>query len=203
MNIKICGITTIQDALIAVNEGAWALGFNFYQYSPRYISKEKAKNIIEKLPKSVIKVGIFLDKKTDEILAIIDEIGLDFAQIYQEDKIESKSKSKMILALQPTSETRFSNRVLSQYAYILIDAPQKYSGLYGGTGHIAEWNIAKMLAKDHRLILAGGLNPQNIQEAIERVNPFAVDVASGLEYSPGIKDPILIKQFIAKAQYAH
>ena len=202
MKTKICGITNLQDALFSIDSGAWALGFNFYQPSKRYVEKSVAKEIIQTLPSSILKVGIFIDETSEEIATIMDETGLDFAQVYKESHAPLNIKKKMILSLRPHHLDDLPDaKVLNQYAYLLIDAPATSNGLYGGTGHQAQWDIASTLARDYRLILAGGLNPSNVQEAIKAVHPFALDVASGLEHTPGIKNHNLITQFLEKVQY--
>jgi phosphoribosylanthranilate isomerase len=204
MNAKICGITNLADALISIENGAWALGFNFYKDSPRYLEPSKAKAIITKLPSSIIKVGIFIDERYEEIVTLMDELGLDLAQIYSDFNASVSLKQNMILSLQPhTIENLPSKKVLDQYGYLLIDAPRGPEGLYGGSGHKAQWEVARILASDYRLILAGGLNTDNVHEAIETVRPFAVDVTTGTELTPGFKDHMLIKQFIEKVQYEH
>lgn len=202
MKTKICGITNLQGALFSITAGAWALGFNFYKPSKRYIEKSIATQIIEQLPQSILKVGIFIDKSSEEIAAIMNESGLDLAQVYKDYNTPLSMKKNMILSLRPHHLGDLpDNKILNQYGYLLIDAPGTSGGLYGGTGHKAQWDVACILARDYRLILAGGLNPGNVQEAIETVHPFAVDVASGTEYSPGIKNHSLIKQFLEKVQY--
>lgn len=202
MKAKICGITNLQDALFSISAGAWALGFNFYKPSKRYIEKSIAKDIIKKLPLSILKVGIFIDEGSEEISATMDEIALDLAQVYEASNASLCIKKNMILSLQPYHLSDLPNtNILNQYGYLLIDAPYTFNRSYGGTGHKAQWDIASTLAKDYRLILAGGLNPENVQEAIEIVHPFAVDVASGIEYSPGIKNHNLTIQFLEKVHH--
>lgn len=203
MRAKICGITRLEDALLAVQYGAFAIGFNFYNQSKRYISYHYAKEIIKNLPENIIKIGIFINISTEEILKHLEIIGLDYAQIYQPDLENTQYNHKFILALNITSETELgllNHKILSSYYSLMLDAPLSSDLLLGGTGRLANWDLAKKLAQNYRLILAGGLTPDNIQQSIYCVNPFAVDVASGIEYSPGIKSPILLKQFLTGAQ---
>lgn len=203
MRAKICGITCIKDAMLAVQYGAFAIGFNFYKPSKRYISYQEAKNIIGKLPNNIIKIGIFIDISTEEILYLLDRIGLDYAQIYQPNVTHTQYNNKFILALnlEAESELLINHSTLSSYYSLMCDAPLSADLLLGGTGRLANWDLAKNLAKDFRLILAGGLTPKNIQQAIHYVNPYAVDVASGIESVPGIKHPILLKQFLSGVKY--
>ncbi len=196
MKAKICGITNQEDALFAAQHGAWALGFNFYHKSLRYIEKEIAKEIIASLPASVIKVGLFIDKPYDYIASYVDDIGLDLVQIYAPINASATFKEKVIFAIQ---EEPIKN--LDDYGYLLIDAPKNKDGLMGGTGRIANWTLASKLAQDYRLILAGGLNPNNIEMAINKVAPYAVDVASGVESKPGVKDDQLVINFLKGCSY--
>lgn len=203
MRAKICGITRLQDAILAIQHGAWAIGFNFYQESKRFISYKKAQDIIKKLPDNIIKIGIFINMPTEKILTCLDTIGLDYAQIYQPNMTHTEYNHKFILALNLASESEmlFKADTLNSYFSLMLDAPKSSDLLLGGTGRLANWDLAKKLTRNHRVILAGGLRPDNIQQAIDYVNPFAVDVASGIESSPGIKHPILLKQFLSGEKY--
>lgn len=197
MRAKICGITKLEDALFAVSHGVWALGFNFCGDSPRCISEDAAKGIIEALPKNVIKVGIFVNEMGHEVVRKMEAVGLDFGQVYGDVDVELCYKRKMILALQAASRDELpAHEVMGAYGYILLDAPKAKDGLFGGTGRLANWELAAELAKEYKLILAGGLNGGNVAEAIRAVRPFAVDVASGVEASPGVKSEVLVKEFL-------
>lgn len=196
MRAKICGITNLEDALFAANSGAWAIGFNFYKKSPRYILPTKAKEICLQLPKHIITVGILIDSSKEEIVNTLKFI--DFIQVYQHDStLLLEEKKRLILALQTSSREKLPEaKIMQEYCYLLLDAPKQADGLLGGTGRLANWDLAKELAKDYKLILAGGLNNANIKGAIDYVQPFGVDVASGVEKSPGIKDPSAVKEFL-------
>ncbi|MDF3055125.1 MAG: trpF [Gammaproteobacteria bacterium] len=195
---KICGITNLDDALCAAKNGAWAIGFNFYRASPRYISPQAAKKIISDLPSHILKVGIFIDEPANVIINTLNITGLDFAQVYEDLQVPESDKKRMILVIQASSEQDLPPQSIMQaYAYILVDAPKSSDGLLGGTGRLANWPLAHELAQNYQLILAGGLNPTNVSKAIHSVRPFAVDVASGVEKSPGIKDQVLVREFIA------
>lgn len=204
MKVKICGITNVPDALAAVHAGAWAVGFNFYQKSPRAITYQKANDIIAKLPKGTLKIGIFIEESSEEIIEIMIALGLDLAQVYQNYDEPSQLKQKRILCLQlDTLENCPPQHILDQYAYILIDAPcNAENGAYGGTGQTANWEIAKKVAQHNRLILAGGLNPANVHHAIAVVKPVGIDVASGIEILPGKKDHKLIENFFRQVKHA-
>ena len=202
MRAKICGITNQNDAIFSLQNGAWALGFNFYAKSPRYIEQHLAKEIINRLSASVVKVGLFIDESYDFIANSVDELGLDLVQVYNQLDAPHSFKEKTILALQANSMNELPKaHILQSYGYILLDAPKTQNGLKGGTGRFANWDLANRLAKDYRLILAGGLNPENVQIAINKVNPYAVDVASGVESSTAIKNHQRIKQFLGECKH--
>lgn len=190
MHIKICGLTNLSDALHCCQRQIFAIGFNFYPTSPRYISIKKAKNIIQALPSSTLKIGIYAKASYTTLSYQIEELGLDLIQVYSPILDAPNSfKDKVILSLSAENlDDLPSFDTLRSYPYLLLDAPKIHHELPGGTGRQANWELAQILAKDFRLILAGGLNPRNAKEAIEAVNPYALDFASGVEISPGIKD---------------
>lgn len=202
MKTKICGITNIKDANLAIELGAWALGFNFYQKSPRFLRTEHAEEIIKGLSKNVIKVGLFVDQSYKEVEEVMENLGLDLAQVYQNYDCDRVYKKNMIFVVQPVSEEELPPlHVLKEYGYVLIDAPRGKSDIYGGSGKLANWDLASQLSKEVRLILAGGLNSENIKNAIEEVQPWGVDVCSSIESSPGVKDSLLLKQFFNETSY--
>ena len=197
MRAKICGITTLLDAQAAAQHGAWALGFNFYKQSPRFIEPMMARDIIKKLPPTILKVGIAIDTPSSELLNLMTTVGLDLIQIYEVLDIPKELKKRIILSLQATSEHELvSHHELNQYGYLLLDSPKLDDGLMGGTGRLSNWEFAAQLAKQYRLILAGGLTPNNVHAAIREVQPYAVDVASGVQASPGKIDPSLLQDFL-------
>jgi phosphoribosylanthranilate isomerase len=198
MRAKICGITNLDDALLATQHGAWALGFNLYRGSPRYIPPNKIKKIIQHIPENIIKIGIFIDSPAPDIIKLMSDIDLDYAQIYEPKFNNLDNDFKFILGLNLNSDLELpSETVLRSYHAILVDAPKMSDLKLGGTGRLANWDLAKKLAMKYKLILAGGLTPENVNQAIQYVKPYAVDVASGIEYSLGIKNPILLKQFLS------
>ncbi|OGT66684.1 MAG: hypothetical protein A3J38_09640 [Gammaproteobacteria bacterium RIFCSPHIGHO2_12_FULL_45_9] len=205
MRVKVCGITNVSDALMSIQHGAWALGFNFYEKSPRYVSKKSAQSIIENLPSfivgEVVKIGLFIDETYDSISQYIDDLGLDFVQLYAPLKADKAFNERVILSLQVASEKDLPDAsVLNEYGYLLLDAPQASDGLMGGTGRIANWDLATKLARDYRLFLAGGLTADNVSEAIHRVKPYAIDVVSGVERAHGLKDETRTKHFFEECR---
>jgi phosphoribosylanthranilate isomerase len=196
MRCKICGITRLEDAELAIYLGAWAVGFNFYPASPRYISPQAAYEIIQQLPPTVLTVGIVIGLDSVALASLIQVAGVDLLQIYSRVEGLDSFKKRMILALQ-VSEQEFlpAPEVLAQYGYLLLDAPLRADGLLGGTGRLANWALASQLAKTYRLILAGGLTAQRVAEAIRVVQPYAVDVATGVQNIPGKIDADLLSHF--------
>lgn len=191
--IKICGMTNTDDAMNAAECGADALGFIFYRKSPRYIAPETAREIIENLPQSLCKVGVFVNHDAKGIKEIVEFCGLDLIQLHGDESPEycrQFPKSKLIKAIAAKTPR------LSEYpvSAILIDAYDPK--LYGGTGEKSDWDLAVKIKENHTLILSGGLNPENIREALKIVSPDAVDINSGVELSPGKKDPEKVKKII-------
>ncbi|QSZ41114.1 phosphoribosylanthranilate isomerase [Sulfurimonas aquatica] len=194
MRTKICGITSFKDAMIAIDAGADALGFVFYEKSPRYITPNNAKSIIEKLPPFVEKVALFVEEEADTINSISQSIGATLAQLHFEasDELCSSLKIphlKVIRAQKKDDIFKFADE------YRLVDA---YCEVYGGAGKRIniEWFDGIDCSK---IILAGGLNPQNIS-ALKEYGFYALDVSSGVELSHGIKDEEKVKEFILNAQ---
>lgn len=202
MRAKICGVTQLSDAKAAIAHGAWALGFNFYLKSPRFIAPVAAKDIIQQLPASVLKVGVVIDHPGNDLEALMTSTGVDLLQVYEDQPVPDSLKQRMILALQIDNMNELpAAEILNQYGYLLLDAPKLQDGLMGGTGRLSNWECAAQLAKQYRLLLAGGLHPQNIQAAIKAVRPYAVDVASGVQSSPGKVDHKLLEQFLRQVTH--
>jgi phosphoribosylanthranilate isomerase len=195
--IKICGITNLDDASFAAECGADALGFNFYLKSPRYIAPERAKEIIERIPERITKVGVFVNHDALEVKKIVGFCGLNLIQLHGNESSEyccQFPRSLLIKALFPQREADLRKLRTYPVRAILVDA---YDPLrYGGTGKRSDWGIAVKVKKTHLLIIAGGLSPDNIREAIEIVSPHAVDINSGVESSPGRKDPEKVKKIV-------
>jgi phosphoribosylanthranilate isomerase len=193
MMVKICGITNRDDAMAAVEAGASAIGFNFYNESPRYLSPTGAAMIAEKLAADVWKVGIFVNESAESIARIALRVGLDVAQLYGVSEARGiriwhacKAGDPLALALFQTDET---------VEAFLLDTPSDYK--YGGTGAIFDWSTAKDLPK--KIIIAGGLDHSNVRRAIEEAQPWGVDACSRLEKSPGLKDHDKMRQFVKAA----
>jgi len=205
--VKICGITTSADAHAAADAGADMLGFNFYRASPRYVSLELARSIIGELPDNVESVGVFVNEPLRDVIDAVYLTGISSVQLHGDEGPEyvdslRKQCSVMVIKAFRVSDRRSLGTVADFKAdAVLLD---KYTpGEFGGTGNTFDWKLAaEMTARVKQLYLAGGLNVQNVAEAIRHVHPFAVDVASGVESSPGKKDPNKLKAFIEAAKEA-
>lgn len=194
--IKICGITNLEDASLAAELGADALGFIFYRGSKRYVDLEVAADIILRMPPFLTKVGVFVNQELDEILDIVEKTGINAAQLHGDETPEfcSSLNCTVIKAIRVKDSSDLEN--LAQYPVqaILLDT---YSDVeYGGTGKSFDWEILDNYSIPENIILSGGLNPDNVAEAVRVVKPYAVDVSSGVEAEPGKKDHEKLKKFI-------
>ena len=198
--IKICGITNQIDALQAVDAGADALGFVFYKKSPRHVSPNVVKSIVVNLPPFVLPVGVFVNEESKVVRDIMDECGLALAQIHGDetaDYCEALGRPVMRGIRLRDRNTFFAMAEYKGRARVrgfVLDAFSESA--YGGTGKTADWTLAAEAAKSFSFLLAGGLTPENVQEAIQHVHPYGVDVSSGVEASPGKKDPAKVQAFI-------
>lgn len=203
MLVKICGITNLEDALQSVAAGAGALGFNFYRRSSRYIEPQQARMITDSLPANVLKVGVFVNEESPELVEeIAGEAGVDALQLHGDESPEfcARLKHRYVIKALSVSHDFEPQRALDyEVQAILLDAYDKNSR--GGTGRTFDWSIARR-TRDlcPRLFLAGGLSSKNVAEAIRLVEPFAVDACSALETQPGKKDHDLVRSFVAAAQ---
>lgn len=199
--VKICGITSLEDALVAIDAGADALGFNFYRPSPRYISPSEAREIIEQLPAGVLTIGVFVNEPTPEtLLGIAEEAGVTGLQLHGDESPEYCAALARRFVIKVLSVDDVSTDQSARYdvSAIMIDAGDKQSR--GGTGRVVDWSLAaKLRAVVPRLFLAGGLSPDNIEEAIRAVEPYGVDACSSLERVPGKKNHDHMRAFIKKA----
>ena len=190
VKLKVCGVTSFEDARAAIDCGAEFLGFNFYAKSPRYIDPLSARAIIERLPDDIICVGVFVNEsRPEDVVEILRVSGAQMAQLHGDESptyCASVGAERVIKALRTGDD--FDARSVLDYpaSAVLLDAFDPK--LYGGTGRTTNWAIAREAAKLTRIFLAGGLAPENIVEAIRAVEPFAVDVNSGVESAPGRKD---------------
>jgi phosphoribosylanthranilate isomerase len=206
VKIKICGITTVSDALAAAELGADAVGLNFYDKSPRFVTRERAAQIVRALPPFVEPVGVFVNEPMYRLRETMNELGLRTFQWYGEHPVEKSFPFRAIPAfpLRDQQSLRAISDQLERWttadklpAAILVDAHAP--GTYGGTGQIVPWELLTDFSPGVPWILAGGLTPDNVGGAIRLVRPYGVDVASGVESSPGKKDADKIRRFIEQA----
>ncbi len=204
MKIKICGITNTEDAGVAVTAGADALGFVMYRKSPRWVEPAVARSIIAGLPPFVLPVGVFVNEEAERVRALMDECGFALAQLHgDESSLYCQNLGRPALKALRLKDrgtflalAEFQGR--ANVRGFLIDAFSEQA--YGGTGKTVDWTLAQDAARSTPIILAGGLTPTNVAEAIAQVRPYGVDVSSGVEQSPGKKDLDKVKAFIHAAR---
>lgn len=198
--VKICGITSLDDALVAVDAGADALGFVFFEKSPRNVDPEQAAGIIAHLPPFVQVVGLFVNAPLEFVNTTADRCGLDIVQLHGDEtpgycdmvrrRVMKVFRVRGMESLAPIADYRVSAYLLDAYS----------PNAYGGTGSLFDWDCA-IAAKQHGpVVLAGGLDPENVASAVAKVRPYGVDVSSGVEAFPGKKDPELVRRFIEQAK---
>jgi phosphoribosylanthranilate isomerase len=197
--IKVCGITSLEDGLAAAGLGADAVGFVFYPRSARYISPDKARGIRTKLPPFTLCIGVFVNESRHTVLRVAERCGLDGIQLHgseSPDYCSYFSPYPVIKAFHLAGPAEF--QAISHYrdcvAGVVIDGYDPFC--FGGTGNLANWELARKAKQFAPLILAGGLNETNVQEALKIVDPYAVDISSGVEISPGVKDHNKLRRFV-------
>jgi len=190
MMVKICGITNLEDATAAVEGGASALGFNFWRRSPRYMTPESARGLIDQLPSTVWKVGVFVDEDAATVARIAREAGLDIVQLHGQETAESFPQGARVWKAVRIREN-FDVTRLNEYPSeaILLDGP--------ANGKTFDWSLAAHVSK--KLIVAGGLDADNVRAAIDQAKPWGVDACSRLESAPGRKDHGKMAQFLKAA----
>ncbi len=200
VKVKICGITTVVDALSAADAGADAIGFIFWNKSPRYVEPQDAAAIIAELPPFLKTVGVFVDEDPEVIASVVEATGIDCVQLHGNESPEDTEKVKrmvtapVIKAVRMRGEDDLSRLSAYRVSAILLDAFRE--GVPGGTGKVFDWNLAVRAKSAGRIILSGGLTPENVAGAIRKVTPYAVDVSTGVESAPGKKDANKIKDFM-------
>src|SRR5215468_471356 len=205
VRVKICGITNAADARAAIRAGANLLGFNFYDKSPRHITEEEAVEVRSRLPKRVKAVGIFVNESPADVVALRQSLKLDAVQLHGDEPPEAVAEIAPLVPVIKAFrvEPEFPLATLDEYSKafaFLFDAA--HTGQYGGTGHTTDWDVARRASLSHRIILAGGLRVENVGAAIRIVRPYGIDVASGVESSPGKKDHGRLREFIQEVRRA-
>lgn len=201
VRVKICGITNIRDAHRAVDLGADALGFVFHPPSRRCVTVEAARAIIATLPPFVTTVGLFVNDTVEQVAAVRRATGIQMVQLHGDEAPETVAAlgPDVIKAIRVKDASSLLGLERYRVRAFLLDAHS--DSAYGGTGRTFDWELANWV-EDVPVILAGGLTPDNVAEAVRAVHPYAVDVSSGVEAEPGIKDPVKLKAFIDHAKGA-
>ena len=197
--IKFCGMTRREDVIMAADVGAGAVGFMFWKQSPRAVTPEEARGLVRLMPPFLAMIGVFVDQPVEEIREIVRFVGLTAVQLHgRETPVDAAAldghAGHVIKAIgEPGQDLMTQASSWPEQVVMLVDAidPQQR----GGTGRRADWTAAAALARTRRVILAGGLRPDNVGEAVRLVRPYAVDVASGVEARPGIKDHARMRAF--------
>ena len=199
VKVKVCGMTNLKDAMVAVEEGADAVGFIFYKKSPRSVTMKTVREIILELPPFVDTVGVFVDETAEQINKIADSCNLDMIQLHGDESPTfcKRIRRRVIKAFRVKDMQSVKKLSSFQVSGFLLDTFSK--DLHGGTGKVFDWNLALPAKKFGPVIMAGGLTPNNVQQAIRQVRPYGVDVCSGVESAPGIKDHKKIKAFLKNA----
>jgi phosphoribosylanthranilate isomerase len=206
IRVKICGITNPDDAAAAVEAGADALGFVFHRKSPRYVEPQVVKSIVANLPPFILPIGVFVNEEPKVVRDLMDACGLGLAQLHGDESAGYCETLGRPVVKAIGLKDRASLLALAEYKGraqvrgFLLDAFAP--DLYGGTGHTTNWSIASEIAKSMTVILAGGLTPENVAAAIRTVRPYAVDVSSGVEATPGNKDHGKLRAFVQAAKLA-
>jgi phosphoribosylanthranilate isomerase len=202
VRVKICGITSVEDAFLSIDEGADAVGFVFYEKSKRFVSVDRAKKISASLPPFVFKVGVFVNSSVEKILEICDEVKLNAVQLHGNEDVEFcknlLKRTDVIKAVGIENENDIVKAMKYRDFFVLFDTktPQ-----YGGSGKSFDWNLLAPYTHEFGyFIVSGGLNEKNVSEVVNLLSPFAVDVSSGVEEKPGKKNPTKIRNFIKKAK---
>jgi phosphoribosylanthranilate isomerase len=197
--VKICGITSEADALLAVSLGARAVGFMFAP-SPRQIAVQLAGDIAKRLPTEIVTVGVFRDEAPQRVVEAVKAAGLTAAQLHGHESAEEtqwvRARVPLVIKAFPAGDPTITRFAEFGADYLMVD------GQNPGSGQVFDWRLAEGVVDNHRLVLAGGLRPDNVADAVAHLRPAWVDVSTGVESSPGRKDPLLIRDFVAAARRA-
>jgi phosphoribosylanthranilate isomerase len=201
VKVKICGITRLADALAAARLGADALGFNFWPRSKRFLPPAEARAIVRRLPAFVTAVGVFVDPTREEVLRAIDAAGIAVAQLHGDETPAfcASLPIPVLKGIRLAGPHDLAQLAAYEVQGFLLDAP---SAGYGGSGTTCDWTLAAAAARELDIVLAGGLGPDNVADAVRAVRPWGVDVASGVESAPGVKDEERMRRFVERAKEA-
>ncbi|GIW41674.1 MAG: N-(5'-phosphoribosyl)anthranilate isomerase [Candidatus Binatia bacterium] len=199
--VKVCGIRTLEDGLLAAEAGVDAVGFNFVPTSPRYVHPAEAARISRALPRTIWKVGVFVDTPRERIEEIARVVSLDALQFHGNEPLEAlRGWSVPVIRAVRVRHTRDVEEALASGAdFVLADT--YFPASAGGTGRTFDWSLLESVDRS-RLFVAGGLDPENVVALVRRLRPYGVDVASGVEKAPGVKDPEKLRRFVRNAKAA-
>ncbi len=201
VQVKICGVRRIEDALCAAEAGADMIGLNFWPGTPRCVTLEQAREITDAVAGRIKIVAVFVDAPRGEILATADAVGADYVQLHGSESpefVRDLGPRPIIKAFRVRSEEDLAGMSDFAAAVYLLDA--RVPGMKGGTGRTIDWELARRAAESRPVLLAGGLTPRNVAEAVRTARPWGVDTASGVEVEPGVKDPEKIRCFVRNAK---
>ena len=200
VKVKVCGMTSLKDALVAVEEGADAVGFIFYKKSPRSVTRKLVREIVLELPPFVDIVGVFVDETAEQINKIADYCNLDMIQLHGDESPAfcKKIRRRVIKAFKVKDMQSVKKLSGFQVSGFLLDTFSE--DLHGGTGKVFDWNLALPAKKFGPVIMAGGMTPNNVRQAIQQIRPYGVDVCSGVESQPGVKDHKKVRAFLENAK---
>lgn len=196
--VKVCGITRLEDAMLAAELGAAALGFVFWPQSPRFVDPEIAASIVRALPRAITAVGVFVDQPMDDVQRLAQAVGLSAVQLHGHESLDYAARLMQPVIKAVAVDERFAAESLDELPLeitVLLDAHDPVRR--GGTGRTIDWRAAAYAAARRPIFLSGGLTPSNVADAIARVRPYGVDLSSGVESSPGIKDPVKLRALFA------
>jgi phosphoribosylanthranilate isomerase len=196
--IKICGLTRLEDALLAAELGADALGFNLWPGSKRHLDADAVRAIVDRLPPFVTTVGVFVNQAPTDVLSLAAQSGVQAVQLHGDESWEDVNGYPIpaIKAFRVAGPESLADLHRYRVKAVLLDTP---SAGFGGSGQTFDWALAAEVARHARVVLAGGLTPDNVADAVRAVRPYAVDVASGVERAPGVKDPEKLRRFVENA----
>ncbi len=201
--VKVCGITRLPDALLASDLGASAIGFVFWERSPRAIDPQSAARIAARVPADVAPIGVFVDASPAWVREVVQRVGLTAVQLHGDEQVERwadlPARVVKAVAVRSTADVQAALR-LPAHVTVLLDGHDPVRR--GGTGRTLDWTLAAAVARERRTFLAGGLRPENVAAAIEAVGPYGIDASSGLEASPGVKSPARLRAFFGAVRTA-
>jgi phosphoribosylanthranilate isomerase len=193
-HVKVCGVTRVEDALEAAELGASAIGLIFWPHTPRVVDERVAAEIVGSVPQSIACIGVFVNQPSDWVCGVAERVGLSAVQLHGEETPAYWSEmNRPVIKACAMRENDAASADMSESVLLLLDVHDPVRR--GGTGQTVDWQLAARIARRRPTILSGGLQPSNVRDAIRTVAPYAVDVASGVEKSPGVKDPDKLRAF--------